>query len=54
MGDTGNREYTVFSTRYWTLRTFMIIALIIMFESHSLLHALFYWSAFFSFRFVEA
>ena len=29
---TGNREYTVFSTKYWTLRIFMII----MFESHSL------------------
>ena len=32
MGATGNREYTVFSTGYWTLRIFMII----MFESLSL------------------
>ena len=32
MGATGNREYTVFSTKYWTLRILMII----MFESHSL------------------
>ena len=31
MGATGNREYTIFSTKYWTLRMFMI-----MFESHSL------------------
>ena len=32
MGATGNREYTVFSTKYWTLRILMII----MFESHRL------------------
>ena len=32
MGATGNREYTVFSTNYWTLRFFMII----MFDSYSL------------------
>ena len=32
MGDTGNREYTVFSTRYWILRTFMILALIPAFQ----------------------
>ena len=34
MGATGNREYTVFSTTYWTIRIFIII----MFESHSLMY----------------
>ena len=37
MGATGNRDYTVFSTKYWTIRIFMII----MFESHSLLYYVF-------------
>ena len=37
MGATGNREYTVFSTKYWTIRIFMII----MFESHNLLYYVF-------------
>ena len=32
MGAAGNREYTVFSTKYWTLRSLTII----MLESHSL------------------
>ena len=37
MGATGNREYTVFSTKYWTIRIFIII----MFESHSLMYNVF-------------